>query len=146
MVTRGRKAHRERKQSIHSRQILGMQSGENASPPTRELVRKHLFALLDAPDVAERGLPGCVITEYKRCGKPRCRCTRGLLHGPYHYWNGRILGTTWKRYIKREDAPHFIALCRLRRERHTTRQRLRASIRFLKAQWGTLDALMERDS
>jgi len=145
-TAKARKAFQERKRQVEAARILGMQSGENVAALTPELVRKHLFSLLDAPDIAERGLPGCVITEFKRCGRARCRCARGLLHGPYYYWYGRIFGTTWKHYLKREGAPRIIALCQLRRERRMTRQRLRASLRFLKAQWRYLDTLTGRDS
>jgi hypothetical protein len=28
-------------------------------------------------------LPGSLHAEWRRCGKPTCRCTRGELHGPY---------------------------------------------------------------
>ena len=93
------------------------------------VIRKHLFSLLDDPDIAERGLPGCVITEYKRCGRTRCRCRQGQLHGPYYYWNGRMLGLTWKHYLKRDDAPRVVALCQVRREKHVTREKLRAAMR-----------------
>jgi hypothetical protein len=30
--------------------------------------------------------------EWRRCGKQRCRCARGILHGPYWYlrWQERV--------------------------------------------------------
>ena len=33
-------------------------------------------------------LPGSLQLEWRRCGKPRCRCARGEPHGPYavRYW------------------------------------------------------------
>lgn len=121
-----------------------MQTGDfTAPPPAADVIRKHLFSLLDDPDITERGLPGCVITEYKRCGRARCRCTRGQLHGPYYYWYGRILGLTWKRYIKRDEAGRIVALCQLRREKHVSREKLRAAIRFLKDRWRYLDEALD---
>ena len=138
-----RKAHRNWKEQMRAGQILGLQSGENAATSDAATVRKHLYALLDAPDIAERGLPGCVTTEYKRCGKPRCRCTTGRLHGPYHYWYGRLLGLTWKRYLKRADAPRVLALCQLRRDKHVSRARLRAAMRLLKERWRYLDDILD---
>lgn len=38
-------------------------------------------------------LPGHIVTERVRCGKPNCRCARGELHGPYHYRRWRSGGT-----------------------------------------------------
>lgn len=138
-----REVRHDWKKQVAVGRILGLQTGENAARlPTDEL-RKHLYALLDDPTVVERGLPGCVITEYKRCGRARCRCTRGQLHGPYHYWYGRMLGLTWKRYLKRAEAPRVMALCRLRREKHVTRERLRFAMRFLKERWRYLDEALE---
>lgn len=40
-----------------------------------------------------RGYPGIIFQrEFVRCGKSRCKCTVGILHGPYWYsyhWNKR---------------------------------------------------------
>jgi hypothetical protein len=30
-------------------------------------------------------LPGTVIRQYAKCGRPDCRCAQGELHGPYFY-------------------------------------------------------------
>ncbi len=118
--------------------ILGMHTDQNGKPEPAE-VRKHLYRLLEASDVAERGLPGCVITEYKRCGRARCRCRRGRLHGPYYYWYGRLLGVTWKKYLKRGDAPRVMALCRLQRDRRWTKARTRTMLREFKREMRRLD-------
>jgi hypothetical protein len=138
-----RKAHQTRRQQFRAAQVLGMQIGDFRAPPDTGAVRKHLYALLGASEVMERGLPGCVLTEYKRCGKARCRCTTGQLHGPYHYWYGRLFGLTWKRYVKRAEAPRVRALCQLRRDRHVSRAKLRAAFRFLKAHWRYLDDALD---
>ena len=42
---------------------------------------------------------GSVHLEFKRCGKPKCRCCWGLLHGPYVYRHWRELGRQKKAYI-----------------------------------------------
>jgi hypothetical protein len=42
--------------------------------------------------------------EYRKCGKPSCRCARGALHGPYlvaYYREGNRLK---KRYLGKADA------------------------------------------
>ncbi|MEN2981654.1 MAG: DUF6788 family protein [Thermus sp.] len=33
----------------------------------------------------QKAVPLHVKRKYKRCGKPRCRCARGIPHGPYLY-------------------------------------------------------------
>ena len=125
------------------RQLLGMQGDENDNAPAPATVRQRLYALLDAPDVAERGLPGCVITEYQRCNKAPCRCQHGLLHGPYYYAYGRLLGVTWTRYLRREEAPRVVALCRRHREQRWTRARSRAVLREFKRHMRLLDGLLD---
>jgi hypothetical protein len=129
----------DRARQARARQVLGMQTGDFRPPPDAATVRKHLYALLDAPDAAERGLPGCVITEYKRCGKARCRSATGRPHGPYYYWNGRVFGITWKKYVSRAGAPRVAALCQLRREKRVTRAKAREAIRVLRRLWAQVE-------
>jgi hypothetical protein len=40
---------------------------------------KHIFSLVHGKSLIH-GLPQTV---YKKCGKTRCRCSKGYLHGPY---------------------------------------------------------------
>jgi hypothetical protein len=42
---------------------------------------------------------GSLHLEFKRCGRPNCRCRRGLLHGPYLYRHRREGGRQMKEYI-----------------------------------------------
>jgi len=81
-----------------------------------------------ATDAAE-GLPGCVIAQYRRCGRPNCRCASGPQHGPYffHYW--RAGGTARKRYVARLDAPRVAALCDRYRARAPSRRAVRRALR-----------------
>jgi len=47
-------------------------------------------------------LTGALVPEYKRCGKPNCRCARGQLHGPYYYRRWRdASGQQRKQYVPR---------------------------------------------
>jgi uncharacterized protein DUF6788 len=41
------------------------------------------------------GLPrtGSLQREWRRCGKPTCRCAGGMLHGPYWYLRWRDRGS-----------------------------------------------------
>jgi len=53
--------------------------------------------------MGEADLCGSLIAEYKRCGKPNCRCARGELHGPYYYRRWRdAAGVQRKAYVARE--------------------------------------------
>jgi hypothetical protein len=47
-------------------------------------------------------LPGSLHPEWRRCGKPTCRCARGEPHGPYvyHYWYEH--GRRRKAYVPRD--------------------------------------------
>ena len=50
-------------------------------------------------------LTGALVPEYKRCGKPNCRCARGQLHGPYYYRRWRdAAGAQRKQYVPRAGA------------------------------------------
>ena len=92
-----------------------------------KMARRYVFA---SPEVdAAEGLPGCVIAQYRRCGRATCRCATGPPHGPYffHYW--REAGRARKRYVTRLDAPRVATLCRRRRERATSRRAVRRALR-----------------
>ena len=88
-----------------------------------KMARRYVFVSPEM-DVAE-GLPGCVIAQYRRCGRVNCRCATGRPHGPYffHYW--REGGRARKRYVARLDAPRVAALCARRRARRVSRRAAR---------------------
>lgn len=44
---------------------------------------------------------GSLQEEWRRCGKPGCRCTSGALHGPYWYLRWREGGRQRRRYVSR---------------------------------------------
>lgn len=96
-----------------------------------KIERRYIFVSLEA-DTTE-GLPGCVIAQYRRCGRLNCRCASGLQHGPYffHYW--RAGGTARKRYVARLDAPRVAALCEHRRARAVSRRATRRLLRDIAA-------------
>ena len=48
--------------------------------------------------------PGTLRAEFRRCGKPSCRCRRGELHGPYYYRRWREGGRQRRRYVRAQDA------------------------------------------
>lgn len=103
--------------------------GVKSTQPQPKTPRRYVFR---SAEVDERdGIPGCVIAQYRRCGKPRCRCSRPgePPHGPYffHYWRGE--GKARKRYLARGDAPRVAALCDHRR---THRADARATKRLIR--------------
>ena len=78
---------------------------------------------------------GAVCVQWKRCGRPGCRCARGELHGPYYclFWRSR--GRLHKRYRRLAEAASVAAACQERREharaaRQEARQ-VRAEVRAL---------------
>jgi hypothetical protein len=52
---------------------------------------------------ADESLPktavGSLHIEFKTCGRPNCRCRRGVLHGPYIYRHWREGGRQRKKYV-----------------------------------------------
>jgi hypothetical protein len=56
------------------------------------------------PPMMFAGLPptGSLQREWRRCGKRRCRCTRGMPHGPYWYLRWRERGRQRRQYVPRE--------------------------------------------
>jgi hypothetical protein len=59
-------------------------------------------------------LPGVVLEQWKCCGRPRCRCTRGQLHGPYFYRFWREGGRLHKAYVRPADLEQVRAACNAR--------------------------------
>lgn len=104
-----------------------------------KIIRRYIFVSPET-DAAE-GLPGCVIAQYRRCGRANCRCAGGPPHGPYffHYW--RETGRARKRYVTRLDAPRVAALCDRRRVRQISR---RAARRLLGEFAALADGLLTR--
>ena len=48
-------------------------------------------------------LRGSLHKEWKRCGKPGCRCARGKLHGPYWDRHWRENHRQRKEYVRHEE-------------------------------------------
>ena len=83
--------------------------------------------------------PGTLRAEYRRCGKPSCRCARGELHGPYYYHFVRRGGVLVKRYVRAADVERSRAACEQRRARERRRREVsRLSVRRLTAMSGLL--------
>jgi hypothetical protein len=73
-------------------------------------------------------LPGSLHREWRRCGKPTCRCAHGAAHGPYAYRYWYEHGRRRKAYVPRnrvqEVATGIAAWQRLHPPAWTMRQML----------------------
>lgn len=52
--------------------------------------------------------PGSLHLDWATCGKPTCRCARGILHGPYVYRRWRHRGQQRKCYVRMSDLPRVL--------------------------------------
>ena len=78
-------------------------------------------------------LPGVVLLQRVRCGKPTCRCASGQpddLHGPYPYRFWRERGKLRKAYVRQSELETTQRACAARQ--HAERER-RARSRALDA-------------
>jgi hypothetical protein len=64
----------------------------------------------------EAPLPGVVLQQWVKCGRPTCRCTQGELHGPYFCRFWREAGRLRKAYVRLEDLEQVRARCEARRQ------------------------------
>ena len=132
------------KRCYQSRTPSHADPGVKSAQPQPKTPRRYVFR---SAEVDERdGIPGCVIAQYRRCGKARCRCARPdePPHGPYfyHYW--REGGRARKRYVARPDAPRVAALCDRRRARRAEGRATARLVRRFDMLATELLALLER--
>jgi len=59
---------------------------------------------------------GSLHLDWITCGKPTCRCARGMLHGPYVYRHWRHRGKQRKVYVPMADLPRILAEMERQRE------------------------------
>jgi hypothetical protein len=70
-------------------------------------------------------LRGSVHRQFKKCGKPNCKCASGKLHGAYYYHFARVNGKLKKRYLKADEVEQIqIACIKRRRDEKQRRARL----------------------
>ena len=85
---------------------------------------------------------GTVHAEFKRCGKPNCKCrTRGELHGAYFYQHVRVNGKQMKRYLRRDEAEQMRLACIARQKIESTQ---RAELRAGRQAWRVLLASLRQ--
>ena len=76
-------------------------------------------------------LPGSVQLRFVRCGKPGCRCARGVLHGPYFRRVWREHGRTRARYVPLSHLDETRQAVAAWRQRHPSGRALRRELRAL---------------
>ena len=59
--------------------------------------------------------PGSLHLAWTTCGKPTCRCARGIPHGPYVYRRWREGSRQRKAYVAMRDLPLVLAEMERRR-------------------------------
>ncbi len=85
-------------------------------------------------------LPGVLLANPVRCGKPSCRCARGELHGPYLYRRWREGGRQRRRYVRARDVGEVRAALAEWRRLHPPARSMRdllADLRRLSTQFST---------
>ena len=62
---------------------------------------------------------GSLQEQWVRCGKTNCKCSRGILHGPYFYLFVSMSNGVSKTYVRRSDVPALRAVIAERKRRHS---------------------------
>ena len=85
-------------------------------------------------------LPGVLLANPVRCGKPSCRCARGELHGPYLYRRWREGGRQRRQYVGQCDAQRVEAALAEWRRLHPPAYAMRQELAALRRLLRELDA------
>lgn len=87
------------------------------------MMEKRCFSLLgcsrvptESVETLPKTLPGVVCAQWRKCGKPGCRCARGDLHGPYFARFWRQDGRLRKTYVRKADVEDVRGRCQARRQ------------------------------
>lgn len=78
-------------------------------------------------------LPGTVVPQFIRCGKPGCRCQTGERHGPYYYRVWREGNRVRKVYVPLTQMEKVVLQCNLYLTQQDYLKRLMAERRALTA-------------
>jgi hypothetical protein len=72
---------------------------------------------------------GSLHLEFKRCGKPNCRCNNGWLHGPYIFRRWRENGRQRRQHVSMKELPAALAMINEVRAYHCTLTELKLELR-----------------
>ncbi len=105
-------------------------------------MRKPVISLNETVEKLPKKVAIC--RQYRKCGKPRCRCTNGRLHGPYYFYFYRVGGRLKKTYIRQVAAKDlwekYSLLLEVRRKRDADRKQFTSLCRDLR----NIDALIKQ--
>jgi len=85
-------------------------------------------------------LPGAICAQLVRCGRANCRCSRGELHGPFHYRFYYAAGKLRKKYVRKQDLLAVIKACSIYKEQRVV---WRTMIKDAQNQWRELRAQLK---
>ena len=96
-------------------------------------------------------LPGHLLAQRIKCGRPNCRCARGHLHGPYYYRCWTDNGQRRKVYVRKRDVSAVRAACDayrserklLRLERQVVTQQIRRLLGPIGQHEGLVKAILK---
>lgn len=89
-------------------------------------------------------LPGYICQQWKRCGKPQCRCANGQLHGPYFYRFAWKNGRQFKQYVRLADVPEVQQACLTYRSQRAEVRKERQSFKELLASLRQYEVSIQR--
>ena len=72
----------------------GCDTAGTVPPPPGHDIHDAVYFAKTFPKIA------ALVVDYKRCGRPRCRCVQGALHGPYYYLRWREGTRQRRRYLR----------------------------------------------
>jgi hypothetical protein len=85
-------------------------------------------------------LPGAVCRQMVRCGRENCKCSKGELHGPFHYRFYYVAGKLRKKYVRKQDLLAVIKACSVYKEQRVV---WRTMIKDAQNQWRELRAQLK---
>ena len=81
-----------------------LETGESNYIKEEELPSLDPSLLARAMQAGTKRGAGCILKRMKRCGKKRCKCNKGKLHGPYYYLQVMEEGKRKQYYLGKRDA------------------------------------------
>lgn len=81
-------------------------------------------------------LPGSLHIEWRRCGRPACRCSRGQRHGPYYARRWRENGRQRKAYVRERNVAATLVAIELHKAMFPSISGITASLNRVSAKGG----------
>lgn len=91
--------------------------------------RDKIWATFSTEPFPKTQPPGSLHLEFKRCGKPNCRCNDGQLHGPYVYRRWREGGRQRRQHIQISKLATWLIALEEARAEHVTMAEIKRDLR-----------------